>query len=115
MLALKTTPVILVPGDPKKAWVPLLASIVSDTVAGAYATAATITLGGIAFTLAHSGLSSGAVDMAWAYDVAAVNNTAQSGLVNVPIELTADADPTGGNVANRVTVKVFFTEMDALL
>src|SRR5262245_50078520 len=118
LLLCHTTPIVVIPGKANLIWLPQLVVIVSDTTAGAYATAATFTIGNgttsIAFSLANSGLSSAGKDAAWAYNVAALNATAQSGLVNQPVTFSANADPTGGDPANIVQLKVFYEAIPAV-
>ena len=124
MLALHDTPLEIVAGRAGTIWLPLMIAVVSDTTAGAYATVADFQLGVTgaltewgSISLADSQLDSGANSFA----VSGTNlmggivvGGPKSDVVGLPILISANANPTGGDPSNRVSVRLFYMEIPAL-
>lgn len=113
ILTLFTVPIVLIPARINTIFYPLTMQLASDTTAAAYATVATfsVTVGAIiwnSFSLADSQLDSGALGVM----IPTVNNSQSSQLglasdvVNLPLILSADADPTAGDPANYAILTV---------
>jgi len=124
MLALNTTPLVIVPGRAGTIWLPIMIEVVSDTTAGAYATVANFQLGVTgaltlwgSISLADSQLDSGANSFA----VSGTNlmgGVVVGGLatdaVGLPIVISGDANPTGGDPANVIQVRLHYMEIEAI-
>jgi hypothetical protein len=115
ILTLFSVPIILIPARVNTIFWPMAMQIISETTAAAYATVASLTLGVTGaltlwntISLADSQLDSGALS---AYIPTFQNGQSSllslaSDAANLPLVLSANADPTGGDPANYAIVTV---------
>lgn len=113
ILTLFTAPITLVAARANVIWVPLSLSLISETTAGAYATVANFYLGTPSqlswffdASLADSQLDSGDLGVYSETVTGKILNVAVTDFVNAPLLFSANADPTGGDVANYAIVTV---------
>lgn len=120
-----TAPITLVPAKAGTIFVPLFATIIGQTTAGVYATVANFFFGAAAsiisgtalvtVSLAGSELDTGALTYSFTAMPGLSSSGSDSGLVSAvgstDLLLTADANPTGGNVLNYAIVTVFYVEL----
>lgn len=124
MLTLGDTPFEVVPARAGTIWLPVLIAVVSDTVAGAYATVTDFLLGvpGTldlwgSISLADSQLDSGAISFAVSGTILMggdVIGGLSADAAGLPVVISANANPTGGDPLNRVEVRLYFAEIPAI-
>jgi len=124
ILLLGDDPITILPARANTIWLPLFLAIISDTTAAAYATVANFYLGVTghlqlwgSISLSDSALDSGAASFAFTGDNViggSVVNGPITDANNLPLVISANANPTGGDPANSVLVRVFFIEAPAL-